>query len=94
MALINPAYREKRRYILIKTENQERFKEDFKNKFIYFFGIFNLAKAGIIFLQEKNKYIIIRVAKKYLPHTLIVLYSLGVKDVKIEPTLKRIKTYL
>jgi|GEM_PF-6026434 len=94
MSIISPAYREKRRYILVKVDNNENFKEEFKNKFIYFFGIFGLAKAGIVFLIEKERNVIIRVTKKYLPKTLLVLYSLGIKDIRIASTLKKIKSYL
>jgi len=96
LALIHPSYREKRRYILVKVKDVEKFKIEFIEKFRYFFGIYGLAKAGVIFIKElcrENDYCVIRIARKFVHYSLVTLSSMKNVDLLgIYPTLKRVRS--
>ena len=93
MAIIHPSYREKRRYILVKVKDTVKFQTEFLDRFIYFFGIYGLAKAGIQFIKElcQNEYCVIRVSRKYVHYALVVLSNIEHEFIGIFPTLKKIK---
>lgn len=93
MALIHPSYREKRKYILVKVKDVEKFKIEFIEKFRYFFGIYGLAKTGVIFIKElcRDNYCVIRVARKFVHYALVTLSLMNVELLGIYPTIKSVK---
>jgi len=93
LALIYPSYREKRRYLLVKAE--EGFEQRFIDKFIYFFGIYGLAKAGIQFVKDlcnEDTYVI-RVSRKYTHYAIVVSHLAGGELLGVFPTLRKLKEF-
>jgi len=85
-----PSYRIKRRYILVDREISE---EEIKDKFIYFFGFFNLSKANIRIIKREKGYTLISVNRKELYKLIFVLYLMKVNVISIFRTIKEFEKY-
>jgi len=85
-----PSYRVKRRYVLIDREIDE---EEIRNRFIYFFGFFNLSKANIKVIKKERRYTLLSVNRKELYKLIFVLYLMKVNVRGIFRTIKEFEKY-
>jgi len=94
LALIKPSYKEKRKYILVEASNN--FDQIFIDRFIYFFGIYGLAEAGIVFVKNlcRSNQWVIRVSRDYVYRAIIIISLCNGKVIGVFPTLKKLRDFL
>ena len=90
---ILPSWKEKRRYLLIATENKEKTKKEIKEALIFLIGAINYAKARPFFVQNKSNYLILSINRKYLSQVRasLLLCNSKPKCIFVSGTLKKLK---
>jgi RNase P/RNase MRP subunit POP5 len=111
---LKPSLREKKHYLLITTDskeiNLEDIKERVKKAILQFIGTLGYSKAGIVFVNsrekeisdilEKNKMLILASNTDYVDHikSSLILYkdseNIELKCIRVSGTLKKLKEFI
>jgi len=87
---LTATYRIKKRYVLVEgTDIEDKIRE----KYIYFFGLFDFLKANIKVIKKEKDQILFSVNKKNLYKFIFILYLLKVSVKSIFRTIKEYKKY-
>ena len=90
MTKLNPALREKRRYVVFEILGNAECRDAFnsvREQFERMFGIFGASKAAVSMLKSKSSRCIIRVDRKYVDH--LKAASVMVSEAKGEQVIMR-----
>ncbi|MEM4647700.1 MAG: hypothetical protein QXO12_00065 [Candidatus Pacearchaeota archaeon] len=94
---IFPSWKEKKRYLLIETKNQQKTKKEIIKNLTKLLGIINLSRARPIFIDNKlfNGYLVLSINRKYLSfaRASLVLCK-DAKCIYVSATLKKLKKFL
>jgi len=93
MKKLLPSQHEKKRYLLIETNESSKMLD---NAMLKFLGELGYAKASPLVIEKKDKYVVLAVNRKYVDDV-ITAFILSGRNVKIRlksGTLKRIKEFL
>jgi RNase P/RNase MRP subunit POP5 len=87
MQKLNPALREKKRYVLIKGKN---LKENFEKAIFDYVGILGMAKASPKVIKSENDSLVISVNREMLNHVKasFAIFPEKIEVLKVSGTLK------